>query len=158
MTEQPKRMPFSQDYEEKPAKKGVKISNENSVLQKKADEKVAFEERADKFIEQKKARNSTAVELAKQFVDFVRDKTLSENKTIIAKGIEIDLCNKLVLMALEINEDDTEREGMGSVAIINLLLKTVFIQRDIINSIDYKVVKLEKQLSSLVQQGHTKDV
>jgi len=132
-------------------------NNEAAAYNKPPAASDDFDERADAFMEKKRARNKQAVELAQQFMDALRNKMLPENKTSIARDAEQEICSKLVHLALEINEDESEREGMGGVAIINLLLKTMLLQRDFINSLDYKLAKLEKQLSSIQQTNVSKN-
>jgi len=147
------RMPFGGDETpaERPRNTGLKISNANSKFTKVADEKKDFERLAGDLVEQKKIRNKRTIELASQFLSVLRDKTLSNNKSELSKNIEKDICAQLVNLSLEINSDDTETEGMGSVAIINLLLKTTLIQRDLLNELDYKVATLTK-MSSLSEK------
>jgi hypothetical protein len=125
--------------------KGLKISNNNSKYTKIAEDKASFNERADDLMTDKKIRNKRAAELVSQFISIVKDKTITDNKTVIAKDVEREICSKLINLCLEINMDESELDGMGNTALINLLLKTTLLQRDIINDLDYKVFKLEKQ-------------
>jgi hypothetical protein len=149
MTQQVQKIAFGERAEE-PAKisKGVKISNAASKYTKAAEEKQNFENMADDLMAEKRARNKKVVELASQFMAILKDKTLTENKTILAKDVEGDICNKLIKVSLELNSDESEPEGMGSAALINILLKTTISQRDNINALEYRLSKLEKQLSS----------
>lgn len=151
MTEQtPERQPFGSEYMPKEGPiKGVKLKSENSQFTKTTEQKQQFEDDADAFMAQKRERNKQALTLAQRFIEIVRDKTLIENKTLMAKQFEQEVCSDLVWLCLDINEDDSEREGMGSAAMINLLLKVVLNQRDMLNSVGYKITQLEKQLSSL---------
>jgi len=143
------RLPFEgEDVAPQIKNKGLKISNANSKFTKAASEKNDFEQLAGDLIAQKDNRNKKTVEFGTQFISFLKDKTIDQNKSTLSRNIEKDICNKLVVLSLEINSDDTELEGMGSAAMINLLFKTVLMQRDSINELDYKVSKLEKLLSS----------
>lgn len=129
--------------------KGTKLNNQRSMFSKSNSEKESFEQSADKYIGELKDRNKRAFDLAKQFVDMIKDKTLPENKSIIVQDVEREIKNKLLSLSIEINNDDNEEnEGMGSLAIISLLLKVVMLQRDNINSLDYKLNLLEKKMSS----------
>lgn len=143
------RMPFGGDEPIIPPKsQGLKISNKNSKFTKAADDQNNFEQLAGDLIAQKNERNKKALELAGQFISSLKDKTLIQNKSELAKNIEKDTCGKLIKLSLEINNDGSELEGMGSTAIINLLLKTTLLQRDIINELDYKISRLEKNIQS----------
>jgi hypothetical protein len=52
----------------------------------------------------------------------------------------------MIRLAQEINEDELERTGEGSLSWITLLLKTCFNQRDKINRLEYSVSQLEKKI------------
>jgi hypothetical protein len=54
----------------------------------------------------------------------------------------------MIKLAVEINTDPNEQEGMGSLMWIVLLLKTCVSQRDRINKLEYSVSQLEKKLES----------
>lgn len=143
-----KPLPFSKEYEEKQGpNKGLKLTNKRSSVAKQEAEKAEFEGLADEFMAQKQDRNKRALELSRQFLTALKDKVLPDNKGPLAKSFEKDICDNLILLALEINEDESEREGMGSIAVINLMIKALFIQRDVINALDYKVAELQKDLS-----------
>lgn len=157
--EQP-RIPFQgireEDKKEKVIK-GVKLNNENSRFAKQANDIEEFEKQADAIMDRRPARNKRAFELAQQFLAALRDKTLDENKTMINRDVETELKNNLVNFLIEINNDlDEDRDCMGSAAVISLLLKSMLIQRDIINETAYKVSLLEKELSSLRKSGITR--
>lgn len=139
-------MPFGQDYEAKPAKKGLKISNKEQSTQPKP---VDFEEKVEQFMSDKQARNKAMIDLAQQFVGLVKDRTLSNNKGLVAKDVEQQVVSELTSAALVINQDDSEAEGYGSIALINLLFKTALLQRDKLNSLEFELQNLKKKLSSL---------
>lgn len=130
--------------------KGTKLTNQRSMFSKQNVEKESFEQSVDKYVGELKDRNKKAFDLAKQFVEIIKDKTLPENKSIIVNDVERELKNKLLELSIEINNDENEEnDGMGSLAIISLLLKVVMMQRDSINLLDYRLSKLEKNMSSL---------
>ncbi len=143
--------PFLDEVTPETAKitKGTKLDNQRSMFAKKNSDKVSFEESADKYVGELKDRNKRAFDLAKQFMDVMKDKTLPENKSVIVQDIEREVKNKLLQLSIEINNDENEEnDGMGSLAIISLLLKTVMLQRDSINLLEYKLKTLEKKMSS----------
>ena len=44
-----------------------------------------------------------------------------------------------------LNQDETKPEGYGSMATINLLFKIILKQKDIINTLDYRISNLESK-------------
>lgn len=134
--------------------KGVKLKNKVPIENPKQQAQEDFEKRADAFVEKQQGRNSLAIDLARQFLEQVHSKVLTVNKTNINTEIETEIKNKLISLLIEINNDENEQQdGMGSATIISLILKSVFIQRDIINDLSYEVSELKKELSSLDKQG-----
>ena len=147
------RLPFSGEYEAKQTpNKGVRIGNKNNFYAKQVEQREKFENNADAFMARKKERNKQALDLANQFMDLVKDRTLPENRTIMSKDIEQEVISGFLQLGLDINDDETERNGMGSVMLCNLLFKIIFHQRDTINLLDYRLAKAEKQLSSLIKK------
>lgn len=129
--------------------KGTKLNNDKSMFSKVKVDKESFEAAADKYIGGLQERDKQAVELARQFINIIKDKTLPENKSKVAENVERELKNKLLNLGIDINNDENEEnDGMGSMAIISLLIKTVLLQRDTINLLDYRLYKLEKLVSS----------
>lgn len=127
---------------------GLKLTNKKSrVRQAREDEDLVG--RASEIQEKFQARKQNAYALAAQFVEFLNDKTLPDNKGVIGKDLEKELIGKLVQFAIDTNNDPNEQyDGMGSVGIITLLLRALLIQRDKLNRLDYKLSKLEQKLSS----------
>lgn len=133
---------------EKP-KKGLKINNQKSVVAKEVEDKNRFEQAAEEYIQEEQERNKRIIELAGKFVLCVKDQTLPENKNPIQKDLEKDVQAKLISFGLMINQDENQIEGYGSIALINLLFKTTFIQRDEINKLGYKLNQLENKLKEI---------
>lgn len=146
------RMPFGGEYEPKGNDKGVKLKNKQQPL----PPKVEFEQRAQEFITDKQARNKAVLLLVQEFLTLMRDRTLSQNKSVMAKEIEQQTVAKLANAALAINEDESEPQGMGSMALINLLFKIVLAQRDKLNELEYDMAQLKKL--SRTQQTAAEDV
>ncbi len=139
--------------------KGIKINNDKSMFAKAAEAKHQFEDGADQVMAARNARNKTAFDLAQQFNKIINDKTLVENRGVIATNIEKEVESKLLNLAIDVNNDGNEpNEGMGSIALCAILFKVVLTQRDRINSLEYKVAKIEKQLVSSHQAGTPSDV
>jgi len=144
------------------ATKGVKLKNKLSDREKaiqekqnrEAELKERFETLAEQAVDDRQDRNKKALDLARQFMMASRDKTLPVNKGMVAQDVERELRNNLVTFAIEVNNDDMEQyDGMGSVALMNILLKVVLEQRDRINELEYKLVQLEKIRSSQGSSG-----
>jgi len=106
-----------------------------------------FEERANALAQKIQARNHKGIELASQFMELMKSKILDENRSKLANQSEGDLRKQLISWLVEINNDeDEELDGMGSAGVITLLLKTFFVQRDRINSLEFRLASLEKEL------------
>lgn len=84
-------------------------------------------------------------DLTKKFLSFINDKTLKENRDPFQESLEKETISQLTDLASQINEDPSEREGMGSLLLSTILMKIVFQQRDKINNLEYRISKLEKK-------------
>ena len=135
---------------------GIKISGKKSKFASKKQDKEEFEKQAEEAYKNDEAIKNNAFKLSSQFVTMLRDKTLEENKTPIQKNIEGDISRQIVEIAMALNNDETKAEGIGSAGGIMLLLRSILIQRDVINNLSYKISKLEKSISELSSED--KDV
>jgi hypothetical protein len=134
------------------AAKGLKINNQNSTAPKpKEPDKVAFENAAKGVFNKEEEYKKRALDLATKLKSLITDKTLPENQTLITKDIEIEVISKLILFATELNNDENKKEGEGSVALSMLTFKMLILQRDQINTMGYKIEKLEKANVKLEQ-------
>jgi len=98
-----------------------------------------------------------AADLASKFNKAMADKKLAQNRNMFEVSLEKELLVQMVQLAIDINLDPIEKEGMGSLSWIVLLLKTCFSQRDKINLLEYQVAQLTekidpKNLSDLVSK------
>jgi hypothetical protein len=129
----------------------VKIDSSKSRFTKKSEEKkqiqANFNEQVEGYQEQQSAIVKKTAELTTQFNNFIKDSTLKENKGPIQLEMEKQICKDLVDLSLELNQDQTQAEGIGSAGLNLLLLKIVMYQRDKINELGYKLSKLEKPSS-----------
>ena len=131
-------------------RKGVKITNEASTLPTpKQNPTTVFNEQAEKAFNKNEEYKARSFELGTKFRGIVEDKVLAENKTLINKEIEQETLNKLVILANEMNADDNQPEGIGGAALGMLLMKMLISQRDRINTLEYKLDKLEKIVANL---------
>lgn len=87
-----------------------------------------------------------ASELATQFAKMMADKTLPQNKNVIALDIRRELLQTMVQLAKDINNDPLEEEGDGSLIWIIVLFNTCFDQRDRINQLEFAQTQLNQKL------------
>lgn len=134
----------------------VKLDNSKSRFAKKAEEKKQIEANFDgqvsDFQEQQAAIIKKSGDLTSRFMQVIKDSTLKENKGPIQIEMEQQICRDLTDLSLELNQDQTQPEGIGSAGMTLLLLKIVMMQRDQLNECRFKISKLEK-LSSPAENG-----
>lgn len=131
-------------------KKGLKIDNQNSsVPPPKPNTAAIFDEKAKEVYQKYEEYKQRTWDLSIKFKSMIEDKMLTDNRSVLSRGIESETLNKLVALASEMNEDDNQPEGIGSTALAMLLMKMMLIQRDTINSLLFKVDKLEKNISKV---------
>ena len=144
------RVAFSPEETSAPAKKvGLKIDNAKSMtetLPKKPDQ-AEGQRQAEAANTKLNGYAKKAAELAMAFKKALEDKTLPDNKSAIAKDIERSLIDGFVELGTVMNNDTREKEGMGSMGVCALLLRTVFIQRDRINELDYAREQMEQRIA-----------
>ena len=131
----------------------LKLDNAKSRFGKKSEEnkanKANFENEVSEIQGEQAVIVKKITDLTSQFVGFIKDKTLNENKGPILLGLEKSIPKELSEISLQIdNDESTEQICLGSNGLILLLLRATLIQRDIINELSYKVSKLENKLSS----------
>jgi hypothetical protein len=148
-------MPFD-DNKGPVKKKGLKIDNQNSTVpQPKPNTSEVFNEKATAAASRYEEYKQRTWELSVKFKSMIEDRALPDNKSILSRGVEVEVLNKLVSLASEMNEDDNQPEGIGSTALSFLLMKMLLIQRDTINTLLYKVEKLEKNNTKLENTVNT---
>jgi len=128
-----------------------KVSSQQSIFESmpKKPTPAEFEKRVQQVQERASSYKIRASELALQFNRAMVDKTLPGNRNLFQQEVELDLLRSMVKLAQEINNDDQENEGEGSLGWITILLKTCFTQRDRINNLEYGYLQLEKKLKEL---------
>lgn len=141
---------FTNDTGEIVSKKKVelKISNKGSMTEAlpKKPSKEAFEQKATEVNDTLNSYGMRASDLSFRFKRALDDKTLAQNKNPFQQAAESELLSGLVQLSIDMNTDEYENEGAGSVGLSALLLKTALIQRDKINELEYKLSLLDKQL------------
>jgi hypothetical protein len=128
--------------------KGVKVNNSKSIINElpKKVSKEEFVAKAKEVNNQLNKYGERATELALNFKKILDDRTLIQNKTHLAHDMEKEVLNALLELGVDMNVDQHEEEGMGSMGLIMLLFRSVLIQRDKINQLDYTASLFSKQL------------
>jgi hypothetical protein len=130
-------------------KRGLKIDNSNSSIPvPKTNRTEEFNEQANAVHSKNEEYKQRAWDLSPKFKSIIEDRTLIENKSPVSKNLEQEVLNNLVQLASEMNLDANQPEGRGSVVLSMLLMKMLLVQRDIINSLAYKINTLEKNNDS----------
>lgn len=156
-------MPFDEEDDSlpvKPSKLGLKnVSSQKSIFE--SIPKKPTQEDLDKKVKNIQEKNfgykQRAAELAVAFKKTMEDKTLFQNKNVFTSDLERELLSKMIQLAVEINNDPDEQEGMGSLGWITLLLKTALSIRDKLNYTDYRIMQLEKKIESLTLDKKNKN-
>jgi hypothetical protein len=117
----------------------------NSKFKKSKPEE--FNEKVLKHQEDHNNYKLQAAQLACQFNKLLSNKTLKQNKNLFSKELEIELLTNMIQLAIEVNNDPNEQEGMGSLSWITLLLKTALSQRDRLNELEFELHQLKNNLS-----------
>lgn len=152
-------MPFDEEdnVEEKRTKSGVKnVSSQKSIFENKPKKPTfdSFKQTVAQVEENKSVYRKRANELASSLLELMNDKTLAANKNIIQKDVERETLSNLLKLAEEINNDENENEGTGSLFLNTLLFKCILLQRDKINALEYGVSKLiDKHSTKKVPEG-----
>jgi hypothetical protein len=139
-----------------PKRKGLKINNQaSSVPQPKPNTSAAFNEQAEKVFNKIEEYKQRSFELGSKFKAIIEDTKLVVNKTQINKDIELEILQKLIALANDLNSDENQPEGAGGTALAMLIMKMMLTQRDHMNEISFKIEKIEKALNVLVSQAKT---
>jgi hypothetical protein len=150
-------MPFDEEEDdlEPVSNKGLrKVSSQKSIFDStpKKQTKQEFDQKIKTIQERSSGYKQRAAEFSAQFKKAMLDKTLLQNKNVFAQEMESELLSNMIKLAVEVNVDPNEQEGMGSLMWVILLLKTCLMQREKINSLEYQVAQLEKKADPIVLQ------
>lgn len=146
-------MPFDDDDDDPqgPNNKGLKqVSSQRSIFDgaPKKPTQEDLDRKVKKIEERVAGYKAKAADLASQFNKFMADKTLPQNRNFYQNSAQTDLLGDMVKLAIEINNDPNEQEGMGSLGWIVLLLRTCFAQRDKINLLEYQLGQLSGKIDA----------
>ncbi len=143
-------MPFDEDEKDLDLsnnKSLKKVSSQKSIfdtIQKKPTQD-SFEKKVKEVQEQKNAYQNRLSELTEQFIKVLSDKTLKNNKNPFEAEFERELLIKMMQVAIDINADQNEPEGSGSLPWISLLLKVALNQRNKLNELEYALSQLKEK-------------
>jgi hypothetical protein len=150
-------MPFDEEENESASPQSQKIGLKNISSQKSIFDDLPqkttqsqFEESVKVVQKRKSVYKEQASDLALKFNKLISDKTLAENRNVFQKEMEKEILTDMASLAIKINNDIAEEEGMGTLSWTILLLKTCLSQRDKINNLEYSLFKLNKEVSALV--------
>jgi hypothetical protein len=144
-------MPFDEDENSDALpnnKKGLKkVSTQKSMFEEmpKKPSQEDFEHRVKNIQEKESNYKAKASDLSSKFVKMLSDRTLKQNKNIFSVEMEREVLSQMVNLAIDINSDIHENEGMGSMGWITLLLKICLYQRDRMNQLEYEISVLNKK-------------
>lgn len=147
-------MPFDEDPKE-PRQNKVKLKNVSSQksmmdnMPKKSTQQ-EFRQQVHAGQERSSSYKVRASKLAIDFGSLMRDKTLPQNKNIFSQETEREILSNMVRLAIEINNDPGEQEGMGSLSWITVLFKTCMEQRDRLNLLEYRMIQIGKKIDPTV--------
>lgn len=125
-------------------RKGLKINNQASLIQPKIDTTAEFNAKANEAFSKYEEYKQRTLDLSTKFKAMMEDKVLFENKSILSKDMEKEIIEKLVQLSSDMNADENQPEGIGSVALSVLLMKMMLLQRDTINQLAFKLEKAIK--------------
>jgi hypothetical protein len=92
--------------------------------------------------------------IVSQFLVSMKEKTLPDNKGVLAQDFEKKMRSELVQLVIEINNDEAEpKDGLGSATLFAALLKVIMLQRDRLNELEYRLLQVEKNQSSPPKSG-----
>lgn len=107
-----------------------------------------FQKKVEEVQDRMSGYKKRAAELFVQFNKTILDKTLPQNRNVFNVESEKEMLQNMIQLAIEINNDPNEQEGMGSLTWITCLFKTTLAQRDRINELEYAMNVLQKKLES----------
>lgn len=144
-------MPFDEDEKDSDNplnKKGLKkVSSQLSIFDAmpKKPSQEEFEKRVQNMQERNSGYKAKVADLTAKYKKILFDKTLKQNKNVFAVELERDILAQMVNLAIDINHDPDEGEGMGSMAWTTVLLAVCLSQRDRINQLEHHASLLEKK-------------
>jgi len=137
-------------------KKGLKINNSKSRI-KAVPERIDISSNAQHILADREFQNRIGWNLTSRLLAIFKDKKLQENKTQTEKEDESMLLQDYVKFAHLINNDQTQEEGLGTIAFSVAIVKCALLQRDEINEQSRNISVLSKRLSALEAEIKSKN-
>ncbi len=132
--------------------KGLKITNEKSTVAAPVNNNPgaeAFQQAASEAANRLTEYKKRSWDLGVKFKGLMESSILPENKSALLKDLEAEVLGQLSQLANDINNDDTQPEGTGSVALAQLMMKMMLLQRDLCSKQRYKIEKLDRLVDDL---------
>ena len=105
-----------------------------------------FQQKIQGAQEQSSEYKQAAADLYSKFLKILRNKTLSQNKSMIDRNVESEVLLNLIRLAQNLNVDPNERESEGSLTLVIILLKTCLEQNERINELEYNMHNVLEKL------------
>lgn len=100
--------------------------------------------------------NKIAAELTEKYYKLLKDKTLPENQTPIQQNFRKEVLTDMINFAIDLNNDELEdKNDMGSVAMITILLKSNLALKDFANKLEYDLKQLQMRVG-LIESSNVK--
>lgn len=111
--------------------------------------KEEFERHAAEVNDRLNSYPERSAELIPLFMKMLNDKTLPENRSILTNNIETEIIGKLMQLGLDMDADELQQNGAGSIGLTVLLMKSFLMQRDKINALEYSLLQIKNELKTL---------
>lgn len=139
---------FDDDDVEIVNKKGLKINNAKSEV-KLQNPLPNIKKMAEDLLRNEDLQKKISIDLTSRFLSALKDKTLDENKDENLRDEEKKIIAEYANFAKLINADpNQEFDGTGTLSLVVALSRSLFIQRDRINELEYEIVKFKKLLEN----------
>lgn len=137
------------EQEIKPPKVGLKISNAKSTIKSEKPKQEDFRNKVNEILAQEEEQKKIAFALSSKFQTILRDKTLDSSKDNIVRGSEKEIIRDLIDFARIINSDENQEEDLGTISLFITLYRSLLIQRDRINELEFLQTKMNKDMMHL---------
>lgn len=125
--------------------KGLKLNNQKSNIAPPTNSNLeAFNQAADEAAERLSTYKKRSWDLGVKFKSLMETTILPENKTSLIKDLENEVLQQLSQLATEINIDTIQPEGSGGVALCQLIMKMLLLQKDTTSKLLFRITSLEK--------------
>jgi len=145
--------PFEEDEAElEPKKNNIgKVSKKQSIFDtsNKKQSAALLKQNVQNIEDKNLSFKEQTSALAIRYKKIIESKVLPENKNLFLAEEEKEVLTKIASLASQIDNDENEPIGIGSLSWIIQLLKTTLYQRDRINKLEYANLLLNKKIDDL---------